>query len=264
VDKGAMIFMETVPNTHSPEYKPGELTNTVYAVHWYDDMVLVLKRYLPWLGYDTLTDTIAIGAKKIRKVFAGTHALVKQEAIEKMGGLPTLIGEVGIPFDLNGRKAYKTGNFTDQEKALNRSLQALDDNLLSYTLWNYTSDNTNARGDMWNDEDLSLFSRDQQLDPIDIDSGGRAVRVFARPFPIKTAGEPALIEFDPFKSRFVFEFKGNPAVTAPTEIYFPAIHYARGYWVKVSDGAYEVDVRQQRLTYHSGDFAVHRIEITKK
>lgn len=39
---------------------------------------------------------------------------------------------------------------------------ALDKNLLSFTLWNYAANNTNARGDGWNDEDLSLFSRDQQ------------------------------------------------------------------------------------------------------
>jgi hypothetical protein len=264
VDKDAMIFMETVPNTHSPEYAPGELTNTAYAVHWYDDMVLVLKRYIPWLGYDTLTDTIAFGKKKIRKVFAGTHALVKQEAIEKMGGLPTLIGEVGIPFDLNGRKAYRTGVFSAQEGALSRDLQALDDNLLSYTLWNYTSDNTNARGDLWNDEDLSLFSRDQQRDPVDIDSGGRAVRVFARPYPVKTAGEPTLLEFDPFTGRFAFEFIEDPAVQAPTEIYFPAIHYAGGYTVKASDGSYKVDIKDQRLIYTPGNKDLHRIEITKK
>jgi hypothetical protein len=264
VDKDAMIFLETVPNTHSPEYAAGELSNTAYAVHWYDDMVLVLKQFFPWLGYDTLTDTIAVGAKKIRKVFAGTHAIVKREAIEKMGGIPTLIGEIGIPFDLNGRKAYKTGNFHDQEKALDRSLKALDDNLLSYTLWNYTSDNTNARGDMWNDEDLSLFSRDQQTDPKDINSGGRAVRVFARPYPVKTAGEPTLIEFDPFSGKFVFEFKGDPTLKVPTEIYFPAVHYGKGYKVTVSDGSYEVDAAAQLLTYHGGTAPVHRVEITRR
>jgi len=29
--------------------------------------------------------------------------------------------------------------------------------LLSFTLWNYTPQNSNARGDDWNDEDLSLW-----------------------------------------------------------------------------------------------------------
>lgn len=264
VDRNAMIFIETVPNTHSPEYQPGELTNTAYAAHWYDDMVLVLKSFIPWMGYDTLTDTIAITAKKVRKVFAGTHALVKREAIEKMGGLPTLIGEVGIPFDLNGRKAYRSGNFKAQEKALARDLQVLDDNLLSFTLWNYSPDNTNAHGDLWNDEDLSLFSRDQQSDPADINSGGRAIRVFARPYPVRTTGEPTLLEFDPFNSRFVFEFTGDPAIDASTEIFFPALHYREGYKVRLSDGNYDVDLDKQQLIYHPGELATHRIEITRK
>jgi hypothetical protein len=264
VDKDAMIFIETVPNTHSPEYAPGELSNTAYAAHWYDDMVLVLKTFIPWMGYDTLSDTIAITAKKISRVFAAAHAQVKREAIEKMGGLPTIIGEVGIPFDLNGRKAYRTGNFKAQEKALARDLKSLDDNLLSFTLWNYTPDNTNAHGDLWNDEDLSLFSRDQQKDPKDINSGGRGIRVFARPYPMKTAGEPTLIAFDPFSSRFTFEFEGDPAITAPTELFFPALHYGKGYEVKVSDGSYEADTTRQVLSYHPGVLPVHRIEIRRK
>ena len=43
---------------------------------------------------------------------------------------------------------------------LDRSVNAVEENLLSYTLWNYTADNTNAHGDQWNGEDLSTFSTD--------------------------------------------------------------------------------------------------------
>jgi hypothetical protein len=264
VDKDAMIFVETVPISRSPEYKPGELTNSAYAVHCYDDMVLVLKRFLPWIGYVSLTNTISFGAAKIRKVYADALNLLKNESIERMGDIPTLIGEIGIPFDLNNRKAYKTGDFSDQEKALDRSLRALDDAMLSYTLWNYTSDNTNARGDMWNDEDLSLFSRDQQSDPNDINSGGRAVRAFVRPYPLKTAGEPTLIEFDPWSARFVFEFKDDPTIQAPTEIFLPSFHYGSGCQVIVSNGSYEIDAAKQLLIYHNGAPSTHRIEITRK
>ena len=39
-------------------------------------------------------------------------------------------------------------------------MTALEENFASFTLWNYTADNTNTHGDQWNDEDLSLFSRD--------------------------------------------------------------------------------------------------------
>lgn len=48
------------------------------------------------------------------------------------------------------------------------SLRVLEANLLSYTLWNYTADNSNDRGDQWNDEDLSIYSPDQRRDPSNI------------------------------------------------------------------------------------------------
>ena len=98
-----------------------------------------------------------------------------------MGGVPTVIGETGVPFDVQEKRAYKTGDFRTVIRAMDRTLRAMDDALVSYTLWNYTSDNTNAHGDLWNDEDLSIFSRDQQTDPDDINSGGRALEAVVRP-----------------------------------------------------------------------------------
>ena len=85
-----------------------------------------------------------------------------------MGNIPTLIGEVGIPYDMNEKKAYATGDFSLHTEALDLYFDAMDENLLSYTIWNYTPDNTNEYGDRWNGEDLSIFSRDQQDDKSDI------------------------------------------------------------------------------------------------
>lgn len=71
----------------------------------------------------------------------------------------------GAPFDLDDKAAYASGDFSTQVAALDAYINAMDTHLLNYTIWNYTSDNTNERGDLWNDEDLSIFSRDQQDDP---------------------------------------------------------------------------------------------------
>lgn len=264
VDAEKIIFIEQMPGNPSPEVAPGELGELVYAGHWYDDMTLFLKSYIPFMNYDVLADRVILGEKNIRKTFAHLLNSPRQDAIERMGNIPTIIGETGIPFDLNGKKAYRTGNFRTQEKAFNRTFTGLEDNLLSYTLWNYTADNTNARGDKWNNEDLSLFSRDQQKDPGDINSGGRAVRVFVRPFPIKTAGEPTRVEFNYRSGYFVYEFKGDPAVTQPTEVFFPKVHYPHGAVVTVSDGSFVIDADAQLLTYTAGDLSVHRIEIKAK
>jgi len=263
IDPNAMIFVETVPDTHSPEYAPGELQNAVYATHWYDSFVLVLKSYVPFLSFDNQTEKPLFGNKAIRKGFARLLNLGKEEARERMGNIPVLLGETGIPFDLNEKKAYKTGDFSDAEKAFDRTLTGLDDNLLSYTLWNYTADNTNLHGDMWNDEDLSIFSRDQQKDPSDINSGGRALRTFVRPFPVKTAGEPKKLEFKYKSGEFLYEFTGDSSIQTPTEIFLPNLQYLQEIIVNLSDGTYTINKEKQTLFYSPGSLSEHRIHIKR-
>jgi hypothetical protein len=130
------------------------------------------------------------------------------------------------------------------------------------TLWNYTPDNTNARGDLWNDEDLSLFSRDQQSDAKDINSGGRALQAAVRPYPAATAGEPLRLEFNLQKRVFIFSFRHATHVSEPTEIFVPRLQYPQGYSVAVSDGHFEVQAGKQKLLYwHSLETSEHTIQI---
>ncbi len=174
-----------------------------------------------------------------------------------------LLGEFGIPFDLDGKKAYRTGGFGSQVKALDRSFQAIEANLLSCTLWNYNADNSNARGDGWNGEDLSIFSRDQQADPSDINSGGRGLQAVVRPYPAATAGEPLRMSFDIRSRIFEFEFRHDPNVSAPTEIFVPALQYPGGYDVEVSDGTYEIHQEQQTLVYrHGAERREHTVSVS--
>jgi hypothetical protein len=138
----------------------------------------------------------------------------------------------------------------------------MDANLLSWTLWNYTPDNTNTRGDQWNDEDFSIFSRDQQAHPQDINSGGRALEAVVRPYARAIAGEPLKMSFDRKSRAFEFEFRHHPEITTPTEIFVPNGQYPHGYHVDVSDGAYEIDRAGQLLIYrHSSEREVHSVRV---
>jgi hypothetical protein len=132
---------------------------------------------------------------------------------------------------------------------MDRSMRAMEANLLSFTIWNYTPDNTNARGDLWNDEDLSIFSLDQQDNPGDINSGGRALQAVLRPYPKATAGQPVSLFFDMRKRRMDFSFIPDPAISAPTEIYVPTYQYPQGIRVTAPSGRFEYDPLSQTLCY---------------
>jgi len=265
VHPGVMIFVEKELELEAPAWGPGSAANIVYAPHWYDGFVLFTKTFSPLLGSDNLDNTLLIGPRRIRRAYARELAAFKEHAARNMGNVPVIIGETGIAFDLDDKRAYRTGDFGKQVAAMDRTMRALDDNLLSYTLWNYTADNTNARGDQWNDEDLSIFSRDQQADPADIHSGGRALPAVVRPYALATAGEPLRMSFDIRSRVFEFAFRHDPQVTEPSLIFAPDYQYPRGYRVEVTDGSYEVRSDEQILAYrHSPEREVHTIWVKVK
>ena len=190
-------------------------------------MYLLFKNFSNWLASNIHTGGLIISPWYIRRSFAGQLNRYRCQAAELLGNPPVLIGEFGIAYDMQNKRAYQTGDFRKQIGAMDRMLRALDDTLLSGTIWNYTADNTNARGDGWNDEDLSIFSRDQQRDPKDVNSGGRALEAVARPYARAIAGALLRMGFD-YRSR-VFEcaFRHDARATAPTEIYVPQFPISR-------------------------------------
>ena len=263
VDPGAITFVEAEPEKKQPAWGEADARNIVSVPHWYDAYVLMLKDFHPWLGVDAHEAKLVLTPWGIRKSYKEQIERYKRQAQEERGGVPITIGETGVPFDLRDKRAYKTGDFRTVIRAMERTLRAMDDALVSYTLWNYTSDNTNAHGDLWNDEDLSIFSRDQQKDPNDINSGARALEAVVRPYACKIAGEPLKMSFDIKRKRFDFEFRHDPTVDAPTEIYVPSYQYPNGIRVTLSDGSYEYDQSLQLLIYkHTMQKDVHRVRIS--
>jgi hypothetical protein len=84
-----------------------------------------------------------------------------------------------------------------------------------------------------------------------------------RPYPRVTAGEPLRLTFDIASRVFEFEFRHDPQVIAPTEIFVPRFQYPQGYRAEVSDGTVEIDEAQQRLIYrHSTEYRKHRLRIS--
>jgi len=262
VDPRAVIFIETDPSKEPPAWGPGDAGNIVYAPHWYDGMVLIKKEFSPYIAVDSVKHAPVFGAGAIRRMFAAELGNYRRWGLERLNGAPTLLAEFGIPFDMNAKDAYQTGNFRQQIRALDRSMQAIEANLLSCTLWNYSPDNSLRYGDQWNDEDLSIYCPEQRSNPEDINSGGRALLAAVRPYPRALAGVPRRMEFRLAERTFELEFGHDPAVSAPSEIFVPNLQYPNGYVVEVSDGEFEIDRAGQILIYrHTGEQEIHRIKI---
>jgi len=71
-----------------------------------------------------------------------------------------LFSEIGIPYDMDDKYAYKTGDFSSQTRASDANHFALEGSQVSYTWWTYCATNNHEWGDNWNGEDLSIFSVD--------------------------------------------------------------------------------------------------------
>lgn len=89
--------------------------------------------------------------------------MLRQDTFDSMGQFPTMMGEIGVPFDLDQKKAYRDGDYSAQVRALDASLNACDgSNALNYSIWTYCPDNSHEWGDQWNGEDLSVWSADDK------------------------------------------------------------------------------------------------------
>jgi hypothetical protein len=249
VHSDAILFIEGPPvDFNTPWDDPDPLVCN--GRHWYDIASLATREFDPD-RYRTLDGRVLQGVEAIAALFSEQLGALARLNAQRMGNLPMLIGEFGIPYELNEGEAYRTGDYRKHEVLLDANYRALDAHLLSSTQWNYTADNTHAHGDQWNQEDLSIFSPDDVVDAADLDSGGRAVRGFCRPTLRSAAGRPVSQSFDPASGVYELEVESDPALAAPTEVYVPRIQYPRGPRVEVNAGHVRLDAAAQLLWWEA-------------
>ncbi|KAG6909390.1 hypothetical protein DXG01_000690 [Tephrocybe rancida] len=147
-----------------------------YSAHYYDGLTLI-TRHWNWFNADALgllrgnysntLQAVKIGESAIRNSLQEQLGILKSDAAI-LGPYPTVIGEIGTPFDMDAKRSYGwtdkgkyLGDYSRQEKALDASLNGGDgSNGLNWTVWTYCADHTHDWGDGWNMEDLSLWSAD--------------------------------------------------------------------------------------------------------
>jgi len=266
----ALICIEPPPETgmRGEAFLRNPPENSINSSHWYDEITVGLKRFRGWLSYDTANNKLILGTANVQKMFTRQLAKIRALSQEVRGGIPTIIGEFGLSFDLNNREAFRHWKTNPQKawrnhiKALTMYYHAIDTNLLHSMLWNYSSDNDNDWGDQWNQEDFSIFSLSQQTNSQDINRGGRAIEGFCRPHFVAVAGTPLAMSFSIKQKIFHFEFFANPRIDAPTVLYVPKIQYPSGYHMDPEDLSLEETRDPQLIAFRVQDPGVCSIHIS--
>ncbi|KPV75926.1 glycoside hydrolase family 5 protein [Rhodotorula graminis WP1] len=174
------VHPEAIHFIHSPVFQipptiagPEVGNRAAHSSHFYDGLTLVTKHW-NWFNadaigilrgkYASIVLGVKVGESAIRRCMRSQLGVLRQDCFDKLGQYPTMMGEIGIPYDLDKKKAYEDGNYATQVRALDASLNACDGaNVLNYTVWCYCPDNSHKWGDKWNGEDLSVWSPDDAV-----------------------------------------------------------------------------------------------------
>ncbi|KAF2177394.1 glycoside hydrolase family 5 protein [Zopfia rhizophila CBS 207.26] len=152
-------------------------SNMIFAPHFYDGITLLTKKWnrvwnIDVFGvlrgkYLTPAFAIKIGETAIRNCFAHQLAAMRDEGTDYMGNHPCVFTEIGIPYDMDDKYAYKSGDYGSQIAALDANHFALEESKANgFTLWTYVVTNNHYWGDQWNGEDLSIYSLDDKPVPM--------------------------------------------------------------------------------------------------
>ena len=122
--------------------------NMVYAPHCYDGITLITKNWNRYWNIDVLgvlqgrysspAFAVKIGETAIRNCLRDQFLAIKKEGEDYMGNHPCVLTEFGVPYDMNDKQAYNTGDYSSQSAAMDANHFALESSLLAgYTLWVY-------------------------------------------------------------------------------------------------------------------------------
>lgn len=176
--KDCIMLMQFPTLELPPEIKGTEDDdpNMALTPHYYDGITLMTKHWNPTWNVDVVgvlrgkylhpAFAIRIGETAIRNCLKDQLKTLRQEVIDRAGIHPCILSEFGIPYDMDDKKAYKTGDYTSQVAALDANFFAVEGAQLEGScLWVYCAKNDHARGDQWNGEDLSIVSHDDTAIP---------------------------------------------------------------------------------------------------
>ncbi|KAI7976146.1 hypothetical protein EIK77_001999 [Talaromyces pinophilus] len=189
VHSNCILLIQPPVNEVPPKLKGTEDDdpNMVHAAHFYDGLTLLTKHWNRLYNVDVIgvlrgkywtpAFAVKVGETAIRNCLRNQLKFLRDESFECMGDHPLIFSEIGIPYDMDDKSAYKTGDYSSQISAMDANHFALEGSGSNgYTLWvyatqvsilprsvvftNFMLQNDHEWGDQWNGEDLSIYSRD--------------------------------------------------------------------------------------------------------
>ncbi|KAI0703877.1 glycoside hydrolase family 5 protein [Cerioporus squamosus] len=239
-----IVLCEPIPNEFCPTSWTADRRppGMVFAPHWYDLNALFTKAFGNFsVNVQGLSrgmfplKAFYWGQKGARDNFSLQIRNIVEHGYRSLGETPVIIGECGIPMDMNKKEAFETDRWDWQMKMMDAMMTALERAMVGFTLWNYNPDNDDHTGDDWNGENFSWFSQKRalpsswldhsQTSPT-LDNGGRILRAVVRPYPTKTAGVPLRFEYEINTGELAYEWvvpETGAATPAPSEpsVYTP-------------------------------------------
>lgn len=265
---------------------------TVYAPHWYDVMTLMLKTWNEHFNADSLGISrgqyahpalgVVVGEKAIRNCIAKQLEFIVEDGKERLGNIPAIMTETGIPFDMNKKKAYGDYKYTLQTSALDTIANGLEQLGLHHTYWSYCAVNSHEYGDHWNNEDFAFWSpedNDKNLVQGDFkermtncypsNDGVRAPSAVFRPFLVTHKGTPKAVEFDIQTSKYslTIDVTGQTGLSeAPTVIFVPKWHFpALSYNdIYATSGDFKYNEKLEYLEWYHPEGAGEETIVIKK
>jgi len=139
--------LEIPPNIKGTDDDDSRL---VFASHYYDGLTLLTKHWNRYYNVDVFgvlrgrylspAFAIKVGETAIRNCLRDQLAAIREEGLEYTGIHPCLFTEIGIPYDMDDKYAYKSGDYSSQTAAMDANHFALEGSgAAGYTLWTYVS-----------------------------------------------------------------------------------------------------------------------------
>jgi hypothetical protein len=137
--------LEIPPNIKGTEDDDSRL---VFASHYYDGLTLLTKHWNRYYNVDVFgvlrgkylspAFALKLGETAIRNCLRDQLTAIREEGLEYTGIHPCLFTEIGIPYDMDDKYAYKSGDYSSQTAAMDANHFALEGSgAAGYTLWTY-------------------------------------------------------------------------------------------------------------------------------